>query len=213
MFIVNEMVCEEIIFRGKRVFLFGSRHSDNSGQLDLIKRSIEDFNPDIVLVEGNFDTATFNSAEDAIRYGREQGYASFISKERSIPLESNDPPHGNDRKFIEDKYDAETNELYFLLRKFSPKTTNKEKERIKMLLKKILNENFDDSKNYSDYFNPALSINLFNRITKELNVFRDEFMLNKIGDLLKRYSKIFIIKGDYHLNVNLENIREIVNDS
>lgn len=207
------MVCEIIRSKGKEVFLFGCRHSDDSEQLNLIRQSIKQFNPEIVLVEGNWDEATFNSVEDAIKFGREQGFTVFISKEKSISVESNDPPLEEDKKFVEDKYNSEISELYFLLRQFSPMITQEEKERIKALLKKVLNEGFDDTKNFSDYFNPTFSTNLFDEITKKLNVFRDEFMIKKIDDLLKQYSKIFVIKGDYHLNSNLEKIREIVNGS
>lgn len=206
------MICVEIAFEERRVFLLGSDHSKNPEQLKLIKYYIEKFNPDVVLLEGNFDRATFDSVEDSIKYGADMGYASFLSKKKSIRVESNDPPFVEDKKFIENRYGSEMGELYFLLRDI-PGASDEGRERIKILLKQILNEDFDEKIDYLDYFDPTISKNLFNEITKELNVFRDEYMLSKISELLNECSKIFVIKGDYHLNSCFEEIRSVVNGS
>lgn len=206
------MICEEIAFKERKVFLLGSNHSKNSKHLKSIMYYIENFNPDVVLVEGNFDKAMFDSIEDSIKYGADMGYASFISKEKSIRVESNDPPFIEDNKFIEKRYGSKIRELYFLLRNLSG-ASDEERERIKMLLNQVLNEDFDEKVNYLDYFDPTISKNLFNKITRELNIFRDEYMLDKISELLNKRYKVFIIKGDYHLNSYFKKIRNIVNGS
>jgi len=98
--------------------------------------------------------------------------------------------------------------LYFLLRDDS--LWKNSREEILVLMKKILNEVFDELKDYSSYFNPKMSINLFNGITRELNKFRDDYMLEKLKELLGEYSKIFVIKGDYHLEINLSEIKDVI---
>lgn len=205
------MIHETITFSGRNVFLFGSNHSTDKSQLDLIRSSIEKFNPEVILVEGNFDKANFNSIEDSIKKGREMGYVSFICNRKKIPLISNDPLSKDDKEFIRNKYNDKIEKLYFLLRDYSIKRlSNEDLEFIEFFFKDIFNENFDILKNYSDYFNPTIFINLFNKITRELNEFRDNYMLCKIKELLKTNSKIFIIKGNYHLESNLFKIKNIV---
>ena len=206
--ILSYMVCKIIRFNLKEVFLFGSRHSSDQSQLNIICDLIDNFNPDIVLTEGNFNKGNFNSVEDAIKYGQEMGYVSFFCNKRNISMFSNDPPINKQILFVKNKYSDETGKLYFLLRDCS--LWEQDKEKILILMKKILNEDFDESKDYSDYFNPIMSINLFNEITRELNKFRDDYMIEKLKKLLKKYSKIFIIKGDYHLNTNFSKIKKTV---
>lgn len=207
------MIYTEIASGEKKVFLLGSYHSDNREQLELIRRTIEEFNPDVVLVEGAFSEATFDSVEDSIKRGGEMGYASFISGKKSICVRSNDPLIMEAKKFLENKYGARCGELYFLLRGFSSGVGGEDWERIRVLLGEVLNEDFHESKKYSEYFDPTISKNLFNKITRELNVFRDEYMLNEISRLLKKHSKIFVIKGDYHLESYFEKIRSVVRGS
>lgn len=207
------MILQEISSREKSVLLFGSSHSNDQAQLEKIKKTLQEFNPEIVLVEGNFDKANFENEEDSIKLGGEMGYTSFICKQRGIPIESNDPQTNDDRDFIQKKYGNDAKNIYFSLRQLGPSTNEEDKQKIKLFLKKNLDEDFSEEKNYSDYFNPTLSINLFNEMTKELNKFRDEYMLKKIKESLKNCSKIFIIKGDYHLKTYINEIKDIVNES
>lgn len=206
------MINEEIKINGRSIFLVGSNHSDDYAQLELIRSSLEKFGPDIVLVEGNFNKASFDSIEESIKYGKEMGYISFICRDKNIPMESNDPPFEEDKQFVEQEYNIEIKDLYFTLRDFVSKKII-ENDRIKILFKKVLNEKFDISKNYFNYFNPTMSLNIFNQVTRKLNDFRDNYMICKISELLKKYSKIFIIKGDYHLITNFKKIKEIIDDS
>ncbi len=73
-----------------------------------------------------------------------------------------------------------------------------------------LSEDYVPNKNYSDYFNPTLKINLFSKISFELSEFRDNFMLNKIKKTLLKYNRLFIIKEVYHLHKNEEKIRRLL---
>ncbi len=207
------MVIQIVSNSSKSIFLFGTKHSKDLRQLELIQDSIKKFGPDVVLIEGNFDKAAFNSEEEAIKSGKELGFASFYCKSNNIPMFSNDPLKREDRDYITRRYDKEISQLYFFIRSFSANQNigkNLIPKNVNLLTQKILKEKFNLKKDYSDYFNPTLEINLFNKISKELSSFRDSCMVNKTKLFLTKCDKIFLIKGDYHIKNCLDKIKLLV---
>lgn len=214
--------------RGAKVIIFfGSVHSNSKEQLDLISQEISNLDPELILVEGNFNLATFKSEEEAIQFGGEMGYVSFLAKSKNIKIDSNDPLFSEDISFVEGRYCREVCFAYFLLRNISAKSTeeaslNNIKENsnweefdysinnLRKIFKLVLGEEYILAKDYSDYFNPNLNLSIFNKITLELNEFRDEFMLEKLKESLRKYNRIFIIKGVHHLNKTESKIRELL---
>ena len=204
------MINKKLSGDGREVFLFGANHSKELNQINEIESSINPFNPEIVLIEGGFDKANFNSKEEAIKLGQEMGFTSFLCKEKGISMKSNDPSDSEEIKFLEENYKTEVVNLYFLLRDFSTKRTTKLPQNIDSLMKEVLNEKFHLSKDYGDYFNPTLSINLFNEVTRKLDFFRDSYLRDLLKGLLKKHKRIFIIKGDYHLESDLDKLQNLV---
>ena len=100
----------------KEILFFGCIHSKSNEQLNKIKEIVFNFNPDIILVEGNYHLADFKSEKDSIEIGREMGYTSFLAKEKNIKLDSNDPSFSEDILFIEKNYTKEIAFAYFFLR-------------------------------------------------------------------------------------------------
>ncbi len=200
------MVCKEITLGHKKVLFFGSKHSSHKEELDLINKTLEKFNPEIILVEGDFDKPDFYNVEESIRRGQEMGFVAFFAKENKIQLESNDPSMKNQKKLITENYGEKIQELYFLLRD----TFQRDDKRIKELFEEVFSQGYEVGKDYFDFFNPTLSINKFNDITRKLNVFRDSYMFKRINELLKKYSRIFVIKGDYHIKNNLVKLEELI---
>jgi hypothetical protein len=208
---------EDFKSNSKRIIFFGSIHSKSNQQIEKIEKSLFKLNPEVILIEGNYNKADFNSKQESIEKGLEMGFVSFLAKEKQIKLESNDPPFSQDLAFVKEKYGEEVCFAYFFLRN---KNFNIPKEHIlkeikentswenfdysiknlKKIIKEILNEEHKAKKDYSDYFDPTKKINLFNKISFELSDFRDEYMIKKIKETLKKHNKIFIIKGVYHLN-------------
>lgn len=220
---------------GKIILFVGSTHDYVLEKIKSIKNLIESFNPEIILVEDSFDLMDFDNEEMAIQRGGEMGYVSFIAKKSGIVVESNDPRFNEDILFLEKKYSRDISFLYFFLRQRSflinhGKTVGKnlDGEILQQIRKETSWNNYDYSlervnnifniifldrlieKDYSDFFNPTLSINLFNEVTRELNKFRDNFMIGKLKKVLKKYNHIFIIKGSHHLISKEKEIRELL---
>jgi len=225
--ISGEFCVKNFIRGAKAIIFFGSVHSNSKEQLDLILQEISNFNPELILVEGGFHFASFKSQEEAIESGGEMGYVSFLAKDKKINLESNDSPFSEDILFVEREYGRKVCFAYFFLRNISAAWTeeaslNNIKENsnwegfeysldnLKRIVKLVLGEEYSLANDYSSYFNPTLNLNLFNKITLELNEFRDEFMLKKLKENLTKYNRIFIIKGVHHLTKNESKIRKLL---
>ena len=84
----------------KKLVLIGVSHSNDSEQINKIKREIEKFNPDVILIEGEFEKAKFSSESEAILHGWEMGFVSYFARKRNILLEPNDPSDEECIKFI-----------------------------------------------------------------------------------------------------------------
>jgi len=162
---------------------FGASHTQNLVEISKLIEAIRNFNPSIILIEGGFEKATFKSEEQAIKTGGEMGAVSFFAKTKGIILLPNDPDRKDELEFMTEKFGKDFTNLYFSLR---------------------------ESKEHPDYFNPTLSINEFNTATRELNKFRDAFMINKIRLLIKENKKICVVKGSHHLLMNKDKIRKII---
>jgi hypothetical protein len=67
------------------------------------------------------------------------------------------------------------------------------------IFKKVFNQDFDFSKSYDHYFYSSYNDRETNNVTYKLNKFRDIYMLRKILEEILVYNKIFIIKGESHL--------------
>lgn len=230
-----DVIAKEFINQNKRILFIGSAHTKNIQIIKKIGDMINLFNPDIVLVEDNFNNAEFSDEQESITRGKDMGYVSFLAKQKNIPLLSNDPSFEDEVMFIEKKYSKDFAFFYFFVRersflinsnKFDKNYSDKDilsylKEtfkwkkydfslsNIKNLFQKFVKEEFQD-KDCSAYFNPVIKGNCINKATRELNKFRDNYMLKKIRELVKKDNRIFIIKGEHHLTTNIQEIEKII---
>jgi len=217
----------------KKIIFIGSRHEKGINEIMSIKSIFDEFNPYISLVEDEFDIADFKTESEAINKGGDMGFISFLAKKRGIKVVSNDPRFEEEFSFIEKRYGRDLSFLYFFLRDrcsmiksktFTKYLTDKEiidyilkkvhyynysLDRVKKTFKELFNSEMEE-RDYSAFFNPTLNINKFNEVTWELNEFRDDYMINKLRELLKENTKIFIIKGEHHLNKSKEKIQKMM---
>lgn len=226
------------IFRNKfrTIIFFGSNHSKDSLQISAIKKEVIEFNPEIILVEGNYNLADYSSEEEAIEKGGEAGFISYFAKKEKIKLLSNDPSTEEDLNFLAKRYGKDFSFLYFFLRdtsfykKLWPIPKNKideitiknlketsgwkdynfSLENLQKIYLEVFNEEYHLDKDYSGYFNPTLPKNKMTEATEKITEFRDKFMLDLIKKLLKTNNKIFIIKGNYHLEKCGERIKNLL---
>lgn len=177
------MIIKSVESSLNKVCIIGTEHSDSIEQVNKLKEIVSSFYPDIVLIEGNFSNASFNSEKEAVEKGGEMGYLVFLCNNKGITLSSNDPPDDEIFEFVKENYGEKTARRYFNLRK---------------------------DERYKDYFNPLLYVHNFNKITRELNKFRDKYMLDKIKEKVKIYKRIMVVKGEEHIKDNYEHIKEAV---
>ena len=222
--------------KDRKIVFFGAHHSKNKEQIEEIKRIISNFKPEIILIEDQFHQFTYPNEEAAIENGAEMGFACFFAKEKGIKVISNDPPRTEEYKYMENKYGREKVFIYYILRPleqmkkqqpeiykniivdliqnfkseanwedfdFSQKSFNK-------IFEKIFLCPYDSNKSFYDYFNPTLDLNLLNEMTRDLNMFRDDFMISILKEILKKFNRIFIIKGHHHLEKYKNKIKSIL---
>jgi hypothetical protein len=207
------MIKELVLTSKNEIFFLGVAHSNSPEYLADLKEVIFSFHPDVVLLEGNFDKATFDSKEESIEKGSELGYVSFLCKSSGIPMFSNDPSNDETFNFVKKEFGEELSKGYFALRDLAFGPESQDIKQSKFVIAKALGEEFSDIKDYKDYFNPLLNLNKFNKVTRRLNFFRDNYMLNEILALMKPYKKLLVIKGDHHIKENFGRMKRVLQDA
>lgn len=205
------MLYEKLCLAGKEIYLIGTEHTKNLKDLINLKERIQKIKPNLILVEGNFDKADFPSDEVAMSFG-EMAIITFFAKKNKISLKSNDPSNKSQENFVSKEFSENISRLYFLLRDNLGSIKEDNEKEISILMSEVLRENFDKNKDYSDYFDPTKKLNLFNRVTRKLNNFRDDFMRQVIKESFNDYSRILVVKGKYHIFSELPKLRKELNE-
>ena len=226
----------DFILGKKHLRFFGSDHSREEPHINFLREKLNEFEPNLILIEGGYENADYNSENEALENGIEMGFVNFYAKSKVIMLKGNDPPSRENTIFVESFYGKKMTFLYFILRNSLSKVhlSNKKNfkyemnkliqnfksysnwenfeyslENFKVIFFNILKEHYQETKDYLNMFNPNLNINQLNLITRKLNIHRDYFMLNKIIEEFKNHDKIFIIKGSHHLKKMKEILGEL----
>lgn len=229
------MISQKFVLKDKEIVFLGSSHGKEKEKIDFFRNNLVEFEPDLILIEGGFENATFNTELEAIEKGWELGFVSFFAKLNKIELRANDPQNFDSINFLEKKYSKDTAFVYFILRNLSMSlkqdTALSNKEKIKNILmnfkrdskwnnfdfswknflalfEEIFNSSYDVKKEYLNLFNPAIEISSFNPIAKELSFFRDNFLRDKLKTYLKQYNRILIVKGEGHF----ENYKKVIGE-
>ena len=226
------MFLEKFNFKNKEIIFIGTNHGPEKEKINYLKKNILLLKPDLILIEGGFENATFKSEKESINKGWELGFVSFFAKKNKISLKGNDPSDEECINFIASKYSKDLAFLYFILRnlnmllKQNPEQSNNDKIKIILedfrknskwdynfswkkflhLFEKEFKELFNINKDYTNYFNPNLNLSRFNYISKKLSLFRDNFIENKLTEYLQYNNKILIIKGGGHF----ENYKKLI---
>jgi len=207
------MIYRIIYLAGREIHLLGVDHTQDFRRLSKLKEKIEKINPEIILIEGNFDKANFPTEEIARSIG-EMGLISHLAKKKGIIIKSNDPLNKTQERFISKEFSEDLSKFYFLLRNnLGRKLEEVTKNQINKLMLKLLGEEFNETKDYSDYFNPTKQINLLNRITRKLNNFRDDFMLRILKEEISNHKIVLVVKGEYHIFSELPKLKKEFNGS
>lgn len=168
--------------------LIGVKHTSNKKYIKKLITSIKSKQPDLILIEGNFDKADFKTKEQALKFN-EMGYISYYSKKQNIKIKSNDPSNKKQHNYLKNKFGNEKTITYFRLRN---------------------NKNPEIKKEHQQYFNPLKDKSIFNQMTRDLNKYRDNYMLKILKKEMKNYKKIVVIKGEQHIKDNLNEMNKIM---
>lgn len=110
-----------IAANGRELYWFDVRHSNdpNAPIFQRIEHSLTDFSPDLVLVEGGFQT--FEGNRDAAIQEGEAAFAAYLAKQNEISVEDIEPPLTKQLEYLQSKYPAEHIFAMFLIRQISSK--------------------------------------------------------------------------------------------
>lgn len=100
----------------KELYWFDVQHSNSSDSpmFARIESSVAEFKPDLILVEGGFNTFD-GTREEAILEG-ESAFAAFIAKQNGIAVEDIEPPFGKQIEYLSSKYSPGDILAMYLLR-------------------------------------------------------------------------------------------------
>lgn len=110
-----------LVANGKEIYWFDVRHSNdpNAPMFQRIESALTEFSPDLVLVEGGFNT--FEGDRDAAIYEGESAFATYLAKQNEIPVEDIEPPFDKQIEYLRTKYPAENILAMYLVRQISSK--------------------------------------------------------------------------------------------
>jgi len=108
-----------LVANGKEIYWFDVRHSNdpNAPMFQRIENALTEFNPDLVLVEGGFNT--FEGERDAAIYEGESAFATYLAKQNGTPVEDIEPPFNRQIEYLQTEYLAEEILAMYLIRQIS----------------------------------------------------------------------------------------------
>ncbi len=103
----------------KELYWFDVRHSNdpNAPMFQRIENALTEFNPDLVLVEGGFDT--FEGDRDSAIYAGESAFATYLAKQNGIAVEDIEPPFDKQIEYLQSKYAPGEILAMYLIRQIS----------------------------------------------------------------------------------------------
>lgn len=234
----NKSVCEKFAKGDKTLVFFGSVHGSDLSQIKYILDEINLLNPEIILIEGGFEKATFPGEQESIEKAGELGFVSYLAKKRKILMIGGEPSEKECVSFVEKNYERDSAFFYFALKsinnffKIKLKINFTIDEKINMSLnqfkqnsdwndydysfahfqnvfRRFADEEFSPENDYADFFNILPDKSVSNEISKKLESFKDDFLLDKIKNAMQANNHIFVIKGKDCLSRIKDSLDEI----
>jgi len=103
----------------KELYWFDVAHRNNSNSpiFKRIETALTKFNPDLILVEGGFDT--FEGSRDEAIYNGESAFTAYLAKKNGIVVEDIEPPFIKQVEFLQSKYPPEDILAMYLIRQIT----------------------------------------------------------------------------------------------
>jgi hypothetical protein len=226
---------------GGCLLYFGARHSNDSNdqQFSEIEYLWNQFKPDIAFNEGG-DPPVEKTREEAISKAGEPGLVRFLSARDKIPVRSLDPDRSELVTVLRKRYSAEQIKLFYLLGQMTEyqriiggdesrdehiqKTINilnsvpglDVQPKSMSEIESVFARSYPGQGSYRDarpsWFDPNLTGNVFNAISRDNNDFRDRYMLNLIVRTVDEKKRVFAVVGASHVVMQEKAIREMLKE-
>ncbi len=222
------------------IHYIGAKHSFNikSETHQVIKKEIEDFNPEFMILEGfenrgnlKFWENVVKQTDNVSRYAAfgEPIYAMYLATRKNTPFCSGEPFNKDIFKHLKDKgFSKDDIALYYVLRQIPQAYERKEvtPENLSFFINGFL-QSIDELKGYDfktcnilfkKLTKKSLSLEavterilreLFPELFQEINTFRDVSILKTLAEKSKKYKKILIIYGASHIYTQNEVLEEL----
>jgi CRISPR/Cas system-associated protein endoribonuclease Cas2 len=226
---------------GGSLLYYGARHSDNPDDQQFLEIEYlwTQFKPDIAFNEGG-DPPVEKTRNEAIRRAGEPGLIRFLAARDKVPVMSLDPTRSQQVIALRKKYSAEQIKLFFILLQMteyqriiggdeSPeehlkKTINilnsepgldvepKSISEVESVFARICpgQGSYKDAK--PSWFDPTLTENTFNAISRDSSNFRDRYMLKLIARTVNEKKRVFAVVGASHVVMQEQAIREMLKE-
>ncbi len=108
-----------LVSQDKELFWFDVQHSNdpNSPMYRRIEKAFEEFSPDLVLVEGGYNS--FEGDRESAIYNGESAFTTYLSKQAEIPVEDIEPPFHLQIEYLQSKYPPKDILAMYLIRQIS----------------------------------------------------------------------------------------------
>lgn len=224
----------------KAVFWFDVRHSNDPN--DPMFKRIEDnflkFKPDLILVEGGFNT--FEGSRDEAIIDGESAFATYLAKRNGVAVEDIEPPFSDQITYLQTKHQPESILAMYLIRQINseqsmPIDTGFDFERYlqeetQYLIDNGLDVSLSSLENILSVVNSYLPqkidadtwknvenlYRVYNQkgdslypIYNDVYNFRNIYLVELIREKLQDYDKIYIVMGGQHLLDTKSQLKEL----
>jgi hypothetical protein len=223
----------------KKLLFLASGHSIKNNEIKQISNLLKEYDPQVILLEGGFENAQYKTIEEAVQQGVEFGCTNFLAGEMGITLKGNDPPIIKQYIKIAKSFGLPTLNVYHCLHFLNSrkvfislegyiKNNDYFKKEIDSLqlhfsyeeflkhFKEIYREPYNPDGNYNEYFSPFENISILNDVAREIDIYRDKYMLDAIKKNLSEVDRVMVVKGEGHLRANwftLHRLMDKLNDT
>jgi hypothetical protein len=203
----------------KHMVFYGSRHCNDKN--DPIFKDIEKwfykFNPQIVLVEGYYDTKNYIDADNAIQKG-EMAYISYLAQKNNVKLGSVEPSMAEQYEYLLGKYDREKVLAMYVLRQLNQ--YQKQQGNLPMSFPEVLEEYIaglsksgfpvkEEECNFvfiQKLLNPYLKEELNKNNWTQVDAY--SIVYNKGTDINEIYQEIYVLRNENLKAVIRENLKQ-----
>ena len=223
--------------RTKLVY-YGASHtySPDDPQLIEIEKLWVEFHPELAFNEGG-NPPIEKSRDDAVKKYGEPGLIRFLAHRDHVPVTSIDQSRAEEVAFLLKRFSPERVKLFFILRVVAQQIQNHPNDSLEDELKRVFaifndtpglnvtpasiveletsyTRTFPNGGDYKkaslSWFDPVKSENFLNEISRQLNIYRDQYMVALIARHVMEGQRVFAVVGGTHVVMQESALRKLL---